>query len=214
MSVKKFFNVLVPAIYSGFCIGVGGTVFLGCENKVVGAFMFSIGLLTILVFGMNLYTGKVGYIVQNKPAYIIDVLIVWLGNFIGTYLTALVMRLTRLSDGIVAKCQTMVDVKLNDSFVSLFILGIFCGMLMFIGVDTYKTLKEKKDTLVTVVVIFAVVVFILAGFEHCIADMFYFALVGAFPQAFPALIVITLGNALGGNLIPILQNIMKKLKLD
>ena len=54
-------------------------------------------------------------------------------------------------------------------------------------------------------------VFILAGFEHCIADMFYFTLAVAFPKAFPALIVMTLGNAVGGNLIPLGQNIMKKL---
>lgn len=209
--LKKFLKIFVPAIYSGLCIGIGGMVFLGCENKVVGAFMFCIGLLTILIFGFNLYTGKVGYIVQNKPAYIGEVAIVWLGNFAGTYIMALLCKFTRIGDGLVAKCQTMVDIKLNDSLLSLFILAIFCGMLMFIAVDTYKKNVEKKDTLITVVAMLGVVVFILAGFEHCIADMFYFALVGAFPEAIPALLIMTLGNAVGGNLIPLGQNIMKKL---
>lgn len=105
----------------------------------------------------------------------------------------------------------MVETKLNDSLLSLFVLAIFCGILMFIAVDTYKHHYEKKDTMVTVVAMLGVVVFILAGFEHCIADMFYFTLAGAFPKAFPALIVMTLGNAVGGNLIPLGQNIMKKL---
>lgn len=59
--LKKFFKIFVPAVYSGLCIGIGGMVYLNCENKVVGAFMFCIGLLTILLFGFNLYTGKVGY---------------------------------------------------------------------------------------------------------------------------------------------------------
>ena len=211
MSLKKFLNIFIPAIYAGLCIGIGGMVFLGCENKVVGAFMFTIGLFTILFFGLNLYTGKVGYIVQNKPAYIIEVLIVWLGNFVGTYILALLCRLTRIGEACVAKCQGMVDTKLNDNMLSLFILGIFCGMLMYIAVDTYKKHNDKKDTLVGIVVILGVVVFILAGFEHCIADMFYFALVSAFSQAFLPLIVISLGNAVGGNLIPICQNITKAL---
>lgn len=209
--LKKFLKIFVPAVYSGLCIGIGGMVFLGCDNKVVGAFMFSIGLLTILIFGFNLYTGKVGYIVQNKPAYIGEVAIVWLGNFVGTFIMALLCRLTRIGDGLVAKCQTMVDIKLNDSLLSLFILAIFCGMLMFIAVDTYKKNVEKKDTLIVVVAMLGVVVFILAGFEHCIADMFYFALVGAFPETIPALLIMTIGNAVGGNLIPLGQNIMKKL---
>lgn len=209
--LKKFLRIFIPAVYSGICIGIGGMVFLGCENKVVGAFMFSIGLLTILIFGFNLYTGKVGYICQNKPSYIGEVAIVWLGNFAGTYLMAFLCRLTRIGEGLAAKCRTMVDVKLNDNLGSMFILAIFCGMLMFIAVDTYKKNVEKKDTLITVVPVLGVVVFILAGFEHCIADMFYFALTDAFPEAIPAAIILTLGNAVGGNLIPLCQNVMKKL---
>ena len=209
--LKKFFRIFVPAVYSGLCIGIGGMVYLNCENKVVGAFMFCIGLLTILLFGFNLYTGKVGYICQNKPAYIGQVAIVWLGNFAGTAVMAGLCRLTRNADKLTQACQGMVETKLNDSLLSLFVLAIFCGMLMFIAVDTYKHHYEKKDTMVTVVAILGVVVFILAGFEHCIADMFYFTLAGAFPKAFPALIVMTLGNAVGGNIIPLGQNIMKKL---
>ena len=199
--LKKFFRIFVPAVYSGLCIGIGGMVYLNCENKVVGAFMF----------GFNLYTGKVGYICQNKPAYIGQVAIVWLGNFAGTAIMAGLCKLTRNADKLTETCRKMVDVKLNDSLLSLFVLAIFCGMLMFIAVDTYKHHYEKKDTMVTVVAILGVVVFILAGFEHCIADMFYFTLAGAFHKAFPALIVMTLGNAVGGNLIPLGQNIMKKL---
>lgn len=209
--LKKFLKVFVPAVYSGLCIGIGGMVYLNCENKIVGAFMFSIGLLTILIFGFNLYTGKVGYICQNKPAYIGQVAIVWLGNFAGTAIMAGLCKLTRNADKLTQVCQGMVETKLNDSLLSLFVLAIFCGMLMFIAVDTYKHHYEKKDTMVTVVAILGVVVFILAGFEHCIADMFYFTLAGAFPKAFPALIVMTLGNAVGGNLIPLGQNMMKKL---
>ncbi len=46
-------------------IAIGGTIFLSAENKVVGASLFSIGLIAVCVYGFNLYTGKIGYLVTN-----------------------------------------------------------------------------------------------------------------------------------------------------
>lgn len=211
MNVKKLLHVFVLALYSGLCIGIGGTVYLSVDNSVIGGIFFSLGLLTILIFGFNLFTGKVGYIVTNKPSYLLEVFTVWLGNFAGTYLFALIIRGTRIFTKISEKCSAIVEVKQNDSYLSLFILGIFCGMLMFIAVDTYKKNHKEQGFLCCLVAIFCVVVFILSGYEHCIADMFYFALTGKVGACFVPLIVITLGNALGGNLIPIGQIISKKL---
>ena len=73
---------------------------------------------------------------------------------------------------------------------------------MYIAVDTFKKRIGEKDFLCCIAVFMGVMVFILAGFEHSIADMFYFWMGGAFPKAIPALLCITLGNAIGGNLIP------------
>ena len=75
---------MVKAILSGLMIGVGGTVYLSCDNKYIGGFLFSFGLFTIIQYGFNLYTGKVGYIPEREPAYIIDVILIFLGNMIGT----------------------------------------------------------------------------------------------------------------------------------
>jgi formate/nitrite transporter FocA (FNT family) len=60
--------------------------------------------------------------------------------------------------------------------------------------------------------VLCVAVFILAGFEHCIADMFYFALSGKLAEGFPSLLIITAGNILGGILIPVVNLINKELK--
>ena len=56
--LKTFFL----ATCSGICIGIGGAVYLTLENKIVGAFLFTVGLFTILIFGFKLYTGMVGYL--------------------------------------------------------------------------------------------------------------------------------------------------------
>ncbi|SHK48277.1 Formate/nitrite transporter FocA, FNT family [Fibrobacter sp. UWT2] len=193
---------LILSIYSGLCIGLGGTAYLSCDNKVLGSFLFGLGLFTILNFGFNLFTGKVGYFVNNKPSYWEFLGIVWLGNFIGTFLFARMIALTRYGAPLQAKASALCLVKDGDSIVSLLILGIFCGMLMFIAADGYKSIENQVGKVV--VVFLPVMVFILSGFEHCIADMFYFSLAGDFSALmFKSLVVITIGNSIGGGLIPL-----------
>ncbi|MBO6083474.1 MAG: formate/nitrite transporter family protein, partial [Candidatus Methanomethylophilaceae archaeon] len=75
--------------------------------------------------------------------------------------------------------------------------GVMCGMLMFIAVDFYKTKGSYIATFV------AVPVFIMAGFEHSIADMFYFSSAMMWDlDAVIFILIIIVGNALGGMLIP------------
>ena len=211
MNMKKYFQTFILAIFSGLCIGIGGTVYLLQENSIIGSLLFSLGLITILVFGFNLFTGKVGYIVVNKPIYIIEVAVVWVGNFLGTYIFSILIRNTRVYPKISEKCAKMVDGKLADSYISLFILGIFCGLLMFIAVDTFKKYYKEIDFLCCLLCMLCVSVFILSGYEHCIADMYYFALADKIGASIVPLIIITLGNALGGNLIPMGQILHRKL---
>ncbi len=197
---------LVKSIYSGLCIGLGGTVYLSCDNKLLGSFLFGLGLFTILNFGFNLFTGKVGYFVNNKPSYWGFLAIVWVGNFIGTFLFAKMMAVTRYADALVVKAGALCQIKDADSPLSLLVLGIFCGMLMFIAADGFKTVQNVVGQ--AVVVFLPVMVFILSGFEHCIADMFYFSMAGDFSVSMlKALVVISVGNAIGGGLIPLMKKI-------
>ena len=193
---------LILSIHSGLCIGLGGTVYLSCDNKILGSFLFGLGLFTILNFGFNLFTGKVGYFVNNKPSYWGFLGIVWLGNFIGTFLFARMIALSRYGAALQAKASALCLVKNGDSIVSLLVLGIFCGMLMFIAADGYKNIENQVGKLVAVFL--PVMVFILSGFEHCIADMFYFSLAGDFSTLMlKSLVVITVGISIGGGLIPL-----------
>ena len=83
--MKKFWDDFVKGILAGIMIAIGGTVFLSLDNKILGATFFSIGLFMILTNGMNLYTGKIGYILQNDKKYLVEVLATLIGNFVGTY---------------------------------------------------------------------------------------------------------------------------------
>lgn len=199
---------LVSAILAGMLISMGGTVFLSQSNPVVGSFLFAIGLYTIVVFQLHLFTGKIGYTPFQKPIYIIELAITWFGNLLGTGLTALMVRNSRIGGPLVEKVMGVADVKLADNFLSIFLLAVFCGMLMFIAVDCYRNVQGS--TLRFIGVFVPVMVFILSGFEHVVANMYYFSLAGAWSaHCVMSIIVMTLGNAVGGMLIPLYLKIFK-----
>ncbi|MBQ9280126.1 MAG: formate/nitrite transporter family protein [Clostridia bacterium] len=202
--MNKVFNYLIKSILAGIMIGIGGTVFLSLENKVLGAIFFSIGLFMILTNGMSLYTGKVGYILENDLKYLIEVFVTLFGNFIGTFFTGYLLKYTRIYPVICAKAQSMCTIKLDDSPVSIWILSIFCGLLMYLAVNGYRV---SKDTLGKYTSVFlAVTVFILCGFEHSIANMFYFSVAGMWSvKTLDYTLVMVLGNAIGGILIPLFE---------
>lgn len=198
----------VSAILAGMLIGMGGTVFLSQSNPVVGSFLFAIGLYTIVAFQLHLFTGKVGYTPFQQPIYILELCITWLGNLVGTWITATMVKNSRIYEGMAERVAGVADVKLSDNFLSIFLLAIFCGMLMFIAVDCYRNLQGS--TLRFIGVFVPVMVFILSGFEHVIANMFYFSLAGVWSgHCLASILVMTLGNAVGGMLIPLYLKIFK-----
>ena len=85
------------SVLGGVCIGIGGVVFLSCENKVTGAAFFCLGLFAICTFGFNLFTGKVGYVFEQPLSYTGFVLSVWLGNLVGAALVGYAVRATRIA---------------------------------------------------------------------------------------------------------------------
>lgn len=209
--MKRFIDILLRAVATGFAIGIGGIVYLSCDNKYIGAFLFGTGLFVILSFGFNLFTGKVGYAVENKPAYLIDLAVIWLGNLIGTAITAVLVLCTRISENISEKASGICDTKLGDTLSSNFILAFFCGMLMFIAADGYKTINNTAGKMLAIFL--PVVVFILSGFEHCVANMFYFSIAQVWSlKTFGYLIVMSLGNSAGGIFIPLLRKGFEKTK--
>jgi len=159
----------------------------------------------IVTSGLNLFTGKVGYILENPPSYFLTLAIIWAGNFTGTAFIALLLRMTRLGIDSSALCA----VKAADHPMSIFILSIFCGSLMYLAVNGYKTVTDPVGKYA--VVFLGVMAFILCGFEHCVANMFYFTLAGAWDlKSLLYLIVMTVGNGAGALLFATWDKIRDK----
>ena len=191
---------LIDGVLAGCLVSFGGTVLLSCDNCYLGALLFCIALLAICWFGFNLYTGKVGFLFADhsgkslKTAYL-----GLLGNFLGTLLMGclIALALPALREAALAACEK----RLTQLPLQSFLRGCFCGVLMYIAVWTFR---EKKSIMG---ILFCIPVFILSGFEHSIADMFYFSLAGIVfrPQSLLFLLLVVLGNSVGGMFIPFLQ---------
>ena len=162
-------KVFTKAVAAGIMIGIGTIVYLSCSNKIVASLLFSIALFMICSFGMNLFTGKIGYAIEkrNDP----NCLVIWLGNFLGCTFTALLARAAKPALSETAK-ELMAN-KLSQSPLSIIILAFFCGILMYLAVENYAA--NPSDLGKIVGVFLCVSVFILSGFEHSIADIGYAA---------------------------------------
>ena len=189
----------VGGVGAGLLIAIGGCVYLACENAYVGAMLFSVALLCICWQGFDLFTGKIGYITENRNARFASALAVTLlANIVCVFLlgTAVRYALPALSE----KAASICAAKLAQTYLQTFVRAAFCGVLMYLAVDIFR----KKKTPLGVV--FCIPVFILSGFEHSVADAFYFGVSGAFETKTAAFLVFAvLGNAIGSIITAIIS---------
>ncbi len=184
---------------AGIMISIGGAVYLSCDSKYIGALLFTVALLSICIRGYALFTGKVGFIVEShKKDDFSSLFLALLGNLLGTVVCGVVLRYAIPAMGETARL--LCDGKLTQVWASTFVRALFCGVLMYIAVSIYR---EKKSI---VGILFAIPVFILSGFEHSIADMFYFAASGIISLRAAGFIwVVIAGNAVGAMILPALS---------
>lgn len=174
-------NNIMKSILAGILIGLGVIINLKSENPIIGAFLFSFGLLTIINMKLNLFTGKIGFISDNKISFLLVMLIF---NFIG--IGAAVALYAIANQNFIDIISAAAATKFSKNIFVLFINGCFCGALIHFAV-------KNKHMLLTIL---AIMIFILMGAEHCIADfpylLFNFSLLNLFK-----LISIIIGNSVG-----------------
>lgn len=205
---KRIVSFTVDGFMAGVLLSICCAVNLSAGNNFAGAFLFSLGLFAIMELHLGLYTGKVGYLVVKRPKYAGEVTITLISNTIGAFLGGWLISLTRFGSILRAKALPMMDAKMSDTPLSMFLLSMFCGILIFIAVEGDKKCTQADDhvgALFTTLI--PVMIFIICGFNHSIADMGYFALSG-FENVHKAIlyfIMIILGNGFGCMIIPIMK---------
>ena len=205
----KHLKTFAGGVLAGIIIAIGGTVFLSLEDRVLGALFFTVGLFAVCTFGFNLFTGKVCYVFEQDREYALALPVIWLGNLAGTFLTALAESATRIGLKLQEKAAALCTVKLNDGLLSIFILSFFCNVLIWLAVEGFKNNPHPAGKYLSL--FFGVTVFILCGFEHCVANMYYFSAAGMWSgKTLLWVLVMTLGNSAGGVCFPLLRKIQLK----
>lgn len=214
---KKLFlfhslSTLIKGFLAGVMVALGGAVYLSTNSKYLGAALFSVGLFVIFSYGFALYTGKIGYAVVQNRRQNLQLIPTWLGNFIGAASVGYILRLTRAYLKLANRAVEQTSQTISDSIFSIFILAFFCGLLMFIAADNYKNAANTVQKYLSIIL--PVMVFILCGFEHCVANMFYFSISNNWTfKALGYLVVMTAGNSLGGMFIPLFHKLIGLLRL-
>jgi formate/nitrite transporter len=214
------------AIFATTAIAGAGDMAFGVK-KVLGGLVFCLGLILVVVGGAELFTGNnlivMAWAAGRVTTYRLlrNWIIVYLGNFVGSIGTALIMYFSRqyaFGNGAVGTTAlSIANSKVGLDFVQAVALGIMCNVLVCLAV--WLTFSARTTEGKILAIIFPITAFVAAGFEHCVANM-YFVPMGLFIKAFDPsfaagtglaldnltwvnffvknLIPVTVGNIIGG----------------
>lgn len=221
------------AILAGAFIGCGAifctTVLAGTSSlpygvqRLLGGLAFTLGLILVVVGGSELFTGNnlismafaSGKVTWQ--ALLRNLTIVYVGNFVGSILTAAIMfaskQYTFGSGAVGLTALNIGQSKTSLDFVQAIALGIMCNALVCMAVWMCYSARSTADKILAIIP--PISAFVAAGFEHSIANMYFipaalfikdfgdpkfFGLIQKTAADFPNL---TWGNFFLGNLLPV-----------
>ena len=184
--MKNVLMSLLKGFLAGLAIGLGGFMYILMVNfvpgelgKVLGSLLFSVGLFLVCTFYLYLYTGKIGLIYEGKQNkdYYISLPIMLVANAIGAfalgYLCYFIFRNnTQMMETINNACSIRTTLNTFDDYASTIVKSILCGLCVYIAIKCFS-LNRLRPIGISLLVLF-VFIFVYCGFQHCIANMFYF----------------------------------------
>lgn len=207
---EKFIN----AIMGGAYIALGAITYLCIPNALVGAMFFSTGIFLVFNFHTHLFTKVVPMAVLTKEYNVLDISVTWVGNFIGAFIIALLAHYSRVEAKILDTLKHNVDLKLVDTPLSLFLMGVFCAI--FVSYAVFINQRYKMDSFGNIFLVWILITaFIYGGYDHIVANFYYLS---AYALAFGIKVIpvikivvfVTAGNAVGGIIVAALEK--RKLK--
>ena len=179
--MKNKIELINKSVAASLLIGLGNYALLKL-GEPIGPIIFALGLLGVCYMGLNLFTGKCGFLFQDNINFL-DLLIILVVNLIAGYLLGLAFSITdaEVMSKAVTKVQTW---GISTSFL---LKSILCGIIMYIAVFMYK-----KGT--PLGIIYGIPLFIFCGFQHCIANIITMGAARTFSSS---IFVCIIGNFIG-----------------
>lgn len=212
LTKAQFISFCLMAFCSGLTIGIGGTASLlashifGNAGKLIGATLFSLGILAIVMFEMKLFTGLISDIPEMGVKNFWKLPVCFVGNMLGVIFTAVLVQFSPLADIVVPKGAEVISGKIFTEMwpIKAFCSAILCGFLITLSIGAVKY-APRKGLSTTVGVMFPIIVFAFCGFDHSVANTLYVYFLGFSWQAVGYLMMCILGNIVGGVILPILS---------
>ena len=218
-------KMLISGIFAGLFIGLGGvgsqvasTAIGGGLGRFVGACVFPVGLFMVVTVGVELFTGNcmlvIPWFAGGKDVTIGGILknwiVVYIGNFIGGLLLALSIYYSGLGNlfdgGLSQTAAGAAAMKIGLSPVEAIIRGVFCNILVCLAV--WIAMQAQTVFGKAMAVFGPVMLFVLCGFEHSVANMYFVPLGILYDQGLSVadfllcnLLPVTLGNIIGGSVV-------------
>lgn len=223
-ATKAFFLAVLAGMFIALA-GVASTFGNAFSGRVCGAVIFCGGLAMVLVAGSELFTGNCLLIMPlldkkvKASSVFKNLIIVYIGNLIGALIIAALAVYSGALDGVAETAVNIACSKASLSFLSAFFKGILCNILVCIAVWMSFSSDKTGDKILCV--IFPVTFFVLCGFEHSVADMYYLPAgimlksslksaelsdinITVYDFIVKNLLPVTLGNIVGGGFIGII----------
>lgn len=180
-------KLIISSALAGIAIAIGGVAYLVSGQ----AWTFPIGLFMVCLFELHLFTGKVS--TASSVSEIPGLIIMVVSNMLSAMMMGEVMRYAKpqIVDAAVEICTR----KMGEGF-ALIPLAILCNVMIYTAVYSYN---NKRSAVRMFGLFFATFIFVLCGFEHCVANAFYFSLAGMVDgSAVAYLVKNAVFNAVGG----------------
>lgn len=186
---QSIFKVFLLGILAGAFIAVGGEASNAAIHavtnpglaKTMAGVIFPVGLMMILIVGGQLFTGNCLLFMGTMEKKIAwkkmgqNWILVYFGNFIGGLLIAFLVLQSgqfNLNGGRLGAFTIQVAVgKVALSPSQAFCSGIMCNIIVCIAILMAGATKDIAGKCITV--FFAIFAFVVSGFEHCVANMYY-----------------------------------------
>lgn len=213
-------RLMAAAIIAGLAIGIGAvssTIFIANTPTLtaglrtfIGALTFTIGILFVVLAGAELFTGNVLMVFGlwdrriTLQKMLRNWIVVYSFNFVGALLLVFLVSQTRmLQPEVVAQFQTIAQTKLSYPITQVILKAIGCNFLVCVAIFLASSAEDSVGKIVGCT--FPVMIFIIMGFEHSVANMTYLPLAKALGAPISwgdifvqNLIPVTIGNILGG----------------
>ena len=175
----------VKGILAGLAIGLGGFLYVllsflieGELGKMLGSALFAVGLFLVCTFYLSLYTGKIGLVFEKKQetSFYISLPVMLVGNAVGAitlgYICYFIFKDLEIMNTVNNVCAIRTNLNSFNDYLALIVKSALCGLCVYLAVKSFG--KDRLRPIGICLLVLFVFIFVYSGYQHCIANMFYF----------------------------------------